>query len=322
MSMILDALTRAEHERQLEKQPDLKFVTPVKPQKKGPNNLWLWIGLGVLVNALILFFIVRALSGGAEDKVEMAAVDSNTVESEFVETPINSQQNATATQGVIQNTQIQQPKPLTQEAAPLTNQVTNKMISSENPSQNQYETPAIQNAMPADATPLAMEMNNAEIAEVDRPLLYESKQPSTKPKASKPKPTLQTANADLVTAKNKGKVSFSSTELSADDALPVIDKPKLLIDQGYDENTAARASVTGVPNVRDLPESSRSNLNQYEINVHVFDDDDAARSFVLINMDKYKEGDRIANNGPLVQQITPEGVVIDYGSGRALLPAK
>ena len=34
MSMILDALTRAEHERQLEKQPNLKFVAPVKQRQK------------------------------------------------------------------------------------------------------------------------------------------------------------------------------------------------------------------------------------------------------------------------------------------------
>ena len=70
-----------------------------------------------------------------------------------------------------------------------------------------------------------------------------------------------------------------------------------------------------------MPESSRSSLKQYEINVHVFDDN-PERRFVLINMDKYKEGERIANNGPLVQEITREGVVVDYGTGRALLPPK
>ena len=39
-------------------------------------------------------------------------------------------------------------------------------------------------------------------------------------------------------------------------------------------------------------------------------------------MDKYKEGDHIANNGPLVEEITPAGVVVNYGNGRALLPPK
>ena len=44
--------------------------------------------------------------------------------------------------------------------------------------------------------------------------------------------------------------------------------------------------------------------------------------FVLINMDKYKQGDQISGNGPLVQEITRDGVVIDYGDGQALLPPK
>ena len=72
-------------------------------------------------------------------------------------------------------------------------------------------------------------------------------------------------------------------------------------------------------NLKDLPEGTRSSLSQYEVNVHVFDDD-PIRRFVLINMDKYKEGDRIINNGPLVEEITPAGVVVDYGNGRALIP--
>ena len=76
-----------------------------------------------------------------------------------------------------------------------------------------------------------------------------------------------------------------------------------------------------MPSLKDLPESSRNNLSQYEVNVHVFDDD-SSRRFVLINMDKYKEGDRIINNWSLVEEITPEGVVVEYGIGRALLPAK
>jgi general secretion pathway protein B len=38
-----------------------------------------------------------------------------------------------------------------------------------------------------------------------------------------------------------------------------------------------------------------------------------AQSFVFINSSKYKEGQRIGGNGPLLQAIVPDGVVIDYG---------
>ncbi len=294
MSMILDALTRAEHERQLEKQPDLKFVTPVKPQKNNPNKIWLWVGLAVLVNALILFIVIRALSGGTENETPIAAASAiqqpefdTVVRSENIQSNVEPSYQPIIEQGY-------EAKPLAEESMQMEG------------SNDQQE---IQNTLPAESRPLAMEANSEQMSEVDRPLIYESKQPGSKAKVANAK---KLANAPNST---KGNVSFSSTELNADDAVPESDKPKLLIDGVSDNNSS------NVQNVRDLPESSRANLNQYEVNVHVFDDD-PIRRFVLINMDKYKEGDRIVNNGPLVEEITPAGVVVDHGNGRALLPAK
>ena len=286
--MILDALTRAEHERQLEKQPDLKFVTPVKPQKKNPNNIWLWVGLAVLANALILFLVIRALSGGVENEIEIASTDTDV--------PTVPQPNYQ---------QVSQPQPLKQETV--------EVVNIEMPVSNQQQLQQIEDALPEEVRPLAMEANNMQVPEVDRPLVYESKQVITKPIHSTPKPIIE---ANAASASSKGKVSFSSTELSDEESTPILNKPKLLI-----KGVSNSKSFDSVPSVRDLPESSRSNLSQYEINVHVFDDD-PIRRFVLINMNKYKEGDRIMNGGPLVEEITPTGVVVDYGGGRALLPSK
>ena len=300
MSMILDALTRAEHERQLEKQPDLKFVTPVKSQKNNSNKIWLYVGLGVLANALILFFIIRAFSGGTENEMEIAATSAE-LDQNLDQSLGQNLDEASVTTSSVTNTQ-QQVQPI---------------VKSETPKQAQIQSPEL-----AEDRPLAMEANSLQTPEVDRSLFYESKQPITKPAVSKPKQASVSAEASGFTA--KGNVSFSSTELSADDAKPIINKPKLLIDEGNgtSNNTVnAKVSSSSVPNVRDLPESSRASLSQYEVNVHVFDDN-PARRFVLINMDKYKEGDRIANNGPLVEEITSAGVVVDYGSGRALIPPK
>jgi general secretion pathway protein B len=278
--MILDALTRAEHERQLEKQPDLKFVTPVKPNKNNPTKLWMWIGLGVFVNVLILAIAINLLS---EDTEPQEVVADNTVIGQQTISEVPMTQVAS-----------EEPRTLQQEASQLAN-IQNAQLA--------------ENVTLNEATPLAMEANRAMAAEVDRPLIYEAK---TNARSSSPEFPIEAVNA--TTAKEKGKVLFSSTELNADDALPIANKPKLLI-HGVSNN------LNNVPKVSDLPESSRASLSQYEVNVHVFDDD-PARRFVLINMDKYKEGDRIANNGPLVQEITAEGVVVDYGSGSALLPPK
>lgn len=321
MSMILDALTRAEHERQLEKQPDLKFVTPVKPYKNNPSKIWLYVGLGVLANALVLFFVIRALSGDVENEMDMAASGS---ELDQTSGQISDQTlgQASVTTSSITNAQQQvQPivKPESQQQALA--QVSVPEAITKIPTQAQIQSLKLEDGL-AEDRPLAMEANSLQTPEVDRPLFYESKQPNTKPAKSKPKQAkVSTKTSGFA---NKGNVSFSSTELSADDATPIFNKPKLLIDQGNEEsNNAANAkgSSGSVLNLRDLPESTRASLNQYEVNVHVFDDN-PTRRFVLINMDKYKEGDRIANNGPLVQEITSEGVVVDYGSGRALLPPK
>ena len=294
MSMILDALTRAEHERQLEQQPDLKFVNPVKPNKTNPKKIWLWVACAVLANALILFLVVRSLTNDAEKDTQVVnAEQSVTVEAA---TPIVSQSPR----------ETQQPTPIS------TNNAHQAMVTSQ-----VVEEVAVEQAEVTDLRPLAMEANNLQTPEVDRPLIYESKQSDSKPKNTTPQQIVKNTQPT-----KKGNVSFSTTELSADDALPIVNTPKLLIDQGVGADTSAQVqSSIDAPSLRDLPDSTRSNLQQYEVNVHVFDDD-PIRRFVLINMDKYKEGDRIANNGPLVEQITADGVVVDYGNGRALLPPK
>ena len=304
MSMILDALTRAEHERHLEKQPDLKFVTPVKPQKQSPNKIWGWVAFGLLANAFLLFFIIRAISGDTDDETQVV-VDSETI----IQKNQRQEKNALQSPVVVAS----KPQPIVQEQAPLAN-ADSQVVQPEVIQQEPIQAIATEN----DRT-LAMEANNVQTPEVDRPLFYESKQANLKSNVAKPKLPAGTANASA--SVNKGNVSFSSTELTSDDAAPVAGKPKLLIDQGQDKVASSQLSSSGVPSLRDLPESSRSNLSQYEVNVHVFDDE-PIRRFVLINMDKYKEGDRIVDNGPLIEEITPAGVVVDYGNGRALLPPK
>jgi len=46
---------------------------------------------------------------------------------------------------------------------------------------------------------------------------------------------------------------------------------------------------------------------------------DPAERLVFINMHRYKVGDKIGEGGPLLKEITPNGVIIDYGEGVARL---
>ena len=47
-----------------------------------------------------------------------------------------------------------------------------------------------------------------------------------------------------------------------------------------------------------------------QLDIHAWAEDPAER-FVLINLRRYREGDQL-QEGPLVRQIRPEGVVLEY----------
>ena len=54
------------------------------------------------------------------------------------------------------------------------------------------------------------------------------------------------------------------------------------------------------------------------MDIHVYSDIPEDR-FVFINMNKHKEGSRLAE-GPLVREITPEGVILNQNGTSFLLP--
>jgi general secretion pathway protein B len=59
-------------------------------------------------------------------------------------------------------------------------------------------------------------------------------------------------------------------------------------------------------------------LPELHLDIHVYSEKPAER-FVFINMGKYKEGDRLSE-GPAVREIRPDGVVLDQGGTRFLMP--
>lgn len=82
------------------------------------------------------------------------------------------------------------------------------------------------------------------------------------------------------------------------------------------QRIANNSSSSNYAKLSDIPVNQRSKLSQYRVNVH---DDSGQASFVLINMVKYKQGDQLPGGNAYVSAIVPEGVVIDYGSGKALI---
>ena len=59
-------------------------------------------------------------------------------------------------------------------------------------------------------------------------------------------------------------------------------------------------------------------LPDLHLDIHVYSDQPAER-FVFVNMDKYREHARLTE-GPLVREITPEGVILEHLGNGFLLP--
>ncbi|HDZ91256.1 MAG: general secretion pathway protein GspB [Deltaproteobacteria bacterium] len=78
----------------------------------------------------------------------------------------------------------------------------------------------------------------------------------------------------------------------------------------------ARGKAGDLPLIQDLPSEVREKLGKLEINVHSYSKNPAER-LVFINMRSYREGDRIGADGPVLKEITSDGVIIDYGGGKA-----
>jgi len=73
----------------------------------------------------------------------------------------------------------------------------------------------------------------------------------------------------------------------------------------------------GLPTVDQLTPQATAGLPPLNLDLHVYATDSASR-FVMIGGRRYHEGDAL-ESGPLVEQITPEGVVLNYRGNRFLL---
>ena len=77
-------------------------------------------------------------------------------------------------------------------------------------------------------------------------------------------------------------------------------------------------SVAALPTADELIANGQLQMTDLHLDIHVYSEKPADR-FVFINMVRHREKSRLAE-GPLVREITPEGVVLDYRGTRFLLP--
>lgn len=77
-------------------------------------------------------------------------------------------------------------------------------------------------------------------------------------------------------------------------------------------------SRASLPTINELGPQATAGLPQLGISLHVYGSDPAQR-FVIINGRRYQEGERLPE-GPVVEHITPDGVIMNHKGTRFLLP--
>ncbi len=80
----------------------------------------------------------------------------------------------------------------------------------------------------------------------------------------------------------------------------------------------AEFTLEALPTADELRANGSIQLAELHLDIHVYSETPADR-FVFINMVRHREKSRLAE-GPVVQEITPEGVILDYSGTRFLLP--
>jgi general secretion pathway protein B len=80
----------------------------------------------------------------------------------------------------------------------------------------------------------------------------------------------------------------------------------------------AEFTLAALPTADELRANGTLRLADLHLDIHVYSEQPADR-FVFINMVRHREKSRLAE-GPVVEEITPEGVILDYSGTRFLLP--
>lgn len=80
----------------------------------------------------------------------------------------------------------------------------------------------------------------------------------------------------------------------------------------------AATSAQALPTLTEIRLNDNVNLPDLHLDIHVYAGSPADR-FVFINMSKHQEGS-VLQSGPRVEEITPDGVILDYRGTRFVLP--
>ena len=145
-----------------------------------------------------------------------------------------------------------------------------------------------------------------------------------RPDTSSALPAAPTGASQITPVQADSTEQFAERVAAARQKTPLRDDPPPAAD-----NTARAEAPSGsaastlsssmaLPTIHEVVANGTLSLPELHVDIHVYSEI-AKDRFVFINMNKHKEGTRLAE-GPLVKEITPEGVVLNQNGILFLLP--
>lgn len=293
MSYILTAIKQAEKERQRGKAPDV-LTTPGDRPRPHPRKIpWFWLSVALLANAVIVALvwlwpesppIPTASSVGPAQRPVPATASKDEVRS---------------TPGLLSSTSPPRPK---RTPAPVS--VPEDAIVSETGSRPRPPVPIASTELPAAKTKPAQPTDA--VTPGQRSVTTESAPPAVE------SPSVASIEVKPPVPRSSGEErapALTSSHLSERARAPADTTTPIRLDRTVEpESHAGSASRTAKAEEEAAIETLRR-LPDLKINVHVWNDDPRQR-FVLINMRKYYEGTRLAQDGSLLEKITSDGVIL------------
>ena len=291
MSLILDALKRAERERQAIRSPVLGEAAASAPPRRSRRPLLAIGAIAVVIAVGVTWFVVRKRSPRPPVTVAQPAQPMPAPVPPQARAPALPQPQAAPPPAVVRGT----------EGVASLEDLTGPPPEPGEPGSPPVESPraALKPApRPAPAKPVPAK-------------------PGPAPKAAPPAATPAEHPAPTAAA------PVEETPAPEDTAPPPKEEAPAAA-----PTPAARPSGKALPpaltqqvpmrRLREMPADYRAAFPQISIDVHNYDKDESKR-FVLINGHRYHEGERIAE-GPQIAEIVRDGVIFDFRGEKVLFP--
>ena len=291
MSYILDALRKSERERQLSQVPTLKSEHTLEihtPKSKLP----LIVTILVVSNIGILSLYLLNQDSSTDSR------QSDSMGKEISSQSVNTGPKA------MQAKKLIQPNTLVARSPDPQNNKSNKQASRLIP-----KTPRL----------VRVSSNKLKATKSIRKPINASP-PSMKPKP----PSLKTSDTiasnplkksgqpvDSENVKQLGTANGKNLELAKATKSRI---KKMRSSQRRKPNNAVVSRIDRIPTLRMMSREFQQRLPEMKVNVYAYSADPSER-FVIVNMDKYRAGQRIAD-GPVLQEITAESMILKFSGKR------